>query len=193
MLKNPKNGKVRTCKKPLRKLRFPRHTLFKSISALILTSPTPNLCRLPSEIVCDICNFLPASSVLALSYTCKRLRLMSPLQIEDLFSRDVMRSREEVITTKEERSIWLSLFARDKPRYRFVTFYQKCSTCQQEKRISRFSITAIRSPDRGNIKCISCEGVWICPHKVWNYDQVSDLVKNSLYYPSLVRTGDRRA
>lgn len=189
-----KDRKVGTCKGSVRTLQSPRHTLNKSLSALRLTSPVLNLCKLPSEIVCYIYSLLSASSVLALSYTCKRLRLISPLQIEDLFSRDVMRSREEVITMKKEGSIWLSLFERDKPRYRFVTSYQKCPICQQAQRISRFSITALRSPDRRNIKCISCEGVfWICSRKVWNYDQVSDLAKNSLYYPSLVKTGDQRA
>ena len=139
-----------------------------------------------------ILDYLPASSVLSLAYTCSRFRGISPLAIEDVFSRTHRNTFKAFAMLEEERAVYLALQKRDKPRSWSRFSWHTCAVCKECYRPSYFKIAAIRHPEIG-LTCLICEGLtWICPHKIWSFPQAMDIQRNWQKSQSVIEVEGKR-
>ncbi|KAL8724732.1 MAG: hypothetical protein Q9181_006696 [Wetmoreana brouardii] len=130
--------------------------------------------ELPAELVLLIKQYLPLSSLVALSHTCSRFYRSSSEVIEDIFDR--WHYPREGLARLIGQISFLEFVSRDKRKVQRNSQVVKrleervCVTCVKLKDISFFSLAAQRGPAVKR-QCIVHEGrLWVCPRKIWNFE-----------------------
>lgn len=123
---------------------------------------------IPTELTLLVKAYLPPSSLLSLSYTCKKFYLSSTVVVEDIFPKQHTAGHGGV-EERGERLAFLCMLERDQ---RLSKSKLVCSSCIKVRDTSSFSISAVRDVPSER-QCLCHEGkMWICPRNVWDCSQV---------------------
>ena len=139
------------------------------------------LLKLPTELLLEIAEYLPPSSYMSLSYSCRRIRNGMGASIEYVLGNKIPIGRQlatallvEVRNVRSlERLEWRRMLDRDKKVPSPKTF---CSGCLITHDRSLFSIRSLTQPDTKRYCLGSAGKVWICPHKSFDYNQLLEFV-----------------
>ena len=136
-----------------------------------------SLLKLSTDLILEIADYLPPSSYMSLSYSCRRIRNGMGASIEHVLGDKAPMGRVSATALSVEmrnvrtleRLEWRTMLDRDGKIPSPKTF---CSGCLRTHDRSQFSIQSLTEPDTKRY-CLGCAGrVWICPHQSFGYDQV---------------------
>lgn len=136
---------------------------------------------LPQELIIKIIPYLPLSSALSLSYTCKTFRQAIEATIEDLaYSIDIhsflkgLKESDDERRVRLERLKFLCMLERDE---RLSAAKAICCGCMMTHNVSLFSSAALQQRPCQRL-CMGREGrLWICPHRIWYHAQLQEVEK----------------
>ena len=138
---------------------------------------TESLLKLSLDLILEIADYLPPSSYMSLSYSCRRIRNGMGASIEHVLGDKLPTGRQSAtalsVEVRNVRSLerleWRRMLDRDKKVPSPRTF---CSGCLITHDRSLFSIRSLTHPNTKRY-CLGRAGrVWICPHRSFDYDQV---------------------
>lgn len=134
--------------------------------------------KIPTELILDIAKYLPPSTFMSLSYSCRTIRNRMNASIAHVLGDKVAFSRGssstpsiEVRNTRFLERLELRLMLdRDGINSSSTAF---CVGCNDTHDCSLFSIASLAQPDSKR-RCLGSAGlVWACPHRTIGYDKAS--------------------
>ena len=137
-----------------------------------------NLPDLPTEIILDVAKYLAPSSQVSLSYSCRQIRnKMGASLIDILAEEQPMASLSDSTLSIESQNIrWLerlklrSMLLRDGK----IFSVRWCVGCKVTHDTSLFPMSSRPQPSTG-LRCLGrANRMWICPHRIIDYDQAAD-------------------
>ena len=143
---------------------------------------TESLLKLPTDLILEIAEYLPPSSYMSLSYSCRRIRNGMGASIEHVLGDKLPMGRWSATTLSVEmrnvRSLerleWRRMLDRDGKNPSPKVF---CSGCLRVHDRSLFSIQSLTQPDTKRYCLGSAGRVWICPHRSLDHAQFMGLLK----------------
>ena len=140
-----------------------------------------SLLTLSTELLLEIAVYLPPSSYMSLSYSCRKIRNGMGASIEHVLGDKLLKGRRSATTlsveTRNMRSLerleWRRMLDRDGKIPSPKSF---CSGCLITHDRSLFSIRSLTKPDTKRYCLGSAGRVWICPHRSFDYDQALEFV-----------------
>ena len=117
--------------------------------------------KFPTEILVQICTYLPPSSLLSLHESCSRFANLIPTSPKRLYSQSQPYNREE--TYSPEWLFFLAMLERDRRLHDNLV----CSKCNQTHDRTRFS-SHERQKSPLERSCLGFhDQMWVCPHRLW--------------------------
>ena len=154
------------------------------LTAPTLTQSTPaSLQTIPVDIVFELSSWLPQSSRLSLSYTCKRYRVFyhdTGFFVEVLFGRQ--RSSENYAEIRSEQLAYHHILERHRPRQpNRPSSRAICSSCQTRHFVRDFDPEELAKSAEIRLCKGASRRFWICSHNVLDYNQLASLHESSLH------------
>lgn len=146
----------------------------------------PNgLLKLPTELILEIADYLPPSSYMSLSYSCRRIRNGMGASIEHVLGDKLPMGRQSATALSVEmrnvRSLerieWRCMLDRDRKIPSPKAF---CSGCMRTHDRSLFSIQSLTEPSTKRYCLGSAGRVWICPHRSLDHNQVMEFFREPI-------------
>lgn len=136
-----------------------------------ITTTLPNL---PTELILDIAEYLPASSYMSLSYTCRVIRRKMNASIAHVLGEKASTGTLLTAIVRNirihERLSLRAMLDRDGMTGLSRAY---CHICKELHHCSLFSGPALRQLDTER-RCLGSAGtVWFCPHKRYDYSTVT--------------------
>ena len=141
-------------------------------------STPKSLARLPTEIILEIAKYLPPSSCICLSYSCRDIRNNMAVSIAYVLGDKVLESLSSISSPSVElrnyrsleRMALRSLLDRDGKIPSQKVF---CNGCEYAHDSSQFSLASLAQP-RTERRCLGRAGrLWICPHRTIDFLQAT--------------------
>ena len=141
-------------------------------------SSPKTLLRLPTELILDLAQYLPPSSYMCLSYSCRNVRNKMSVSIAHVLGDKLIKglssasppSVELRNTRSLERMEFRSMLDRDGQIPSRNVF---CNGCEYAHDSSHFSLASLSGP-RIERRCLGRAGkAWICPHRTIDYHQAT--------------------
>lgn len=141
------------------------------------------LLKLPTELILEIADYLPPSTYMSLSYSCRRIRNGMGASIEHVLGDKLPMGRQSATALSVEmrniRSLerieWRCMLDRDRKIPSPKAF---CSGCMRTHDRSLFSIQSLTQPSTERYCLGSAGRLWICPHQSLDHNQVTKLLRN---------------
>ena len=141
------------------------------------------LLTLSTELLLDVAHYLPPSSYMSLSYTCRTIRNKMGVSIAHVLGDKLPISQSSGSTpTVEIRNIRFlermelrCMLGRDRKTFSSTAF---CSGCQETHDCSLFSTHSLGTTRR----CLGSDGLlWVCPHRAFDYNETTRSVARDVH------------
>lgn len=141
------------------------------------------LLKLSTDLILEIADYLPPSSYMSLSYSCRRIRNGMGASIEHVLGDKLPMGRQSATALSVEmrnvRSLerleWRCILDRDRKIPSPKAF---CSGCMRTHDRSLFSIQSLTQPSTKRYCLGSAGRVWICPHRSLDHNQMMEFLRN---------------
>ena len=143
---------------------------------------TESLLKLSTDIILEIADYLPPSSYMSLSYSCRRIRNGMGASIEHVLGDKLPMGRRSATTLSIEmrnvRSLerleWRRMLDRDGKIPSPKAF---CNGCLRTHDRALFSLQSLTNSST-NRYCLGSAGrIWVCPHRSLDHAQFMELLK----------------
>lgn len=136
------------------------------------------LLTLSTELLLDVAHYLPPSSYMSLSYTCRTIRIKMGVSIAHVLGDNPPISQSSGSTPSVEirnirfleRMELRCMLGRDRKTFSSTAF---CSGCQETHDCSLFSTHSLAQLGTTR-RCLGSDGLlWVCPHRAFDYDEAT--------------------
>ena len=141
-----------------------------------------SLLKLSTDLILEIADYLPPSSYMSLSYSCRSIRNGMGASIEHVLGDKIAVGRQSAtalsVETRNVRSLerleWRRMLDRDGNIPSPKAF---CSGCLRTHDRSLFSIRSLTQPSTQRYCLGSAGRLWICPHRSYDHGQLLEFLK----------------